>query len=409
MWSLAWKNVWRARSRSLLTAGAVAAVVAMMLLMFGLSGAMLNGMFENLTNTSGHLVVQVRNADKVREFDRSLVRGVPGLKATIEQALPQAEAEAVLEVPALLAGEVRSRGVVLMGLEPGGRLMQEYADKYRVSGQPLGGGDEWSIALGTALAKALQVQVGDPVYAFAPGTEGFGAAAFTVAAVLNLPESSVSARTAVLTLQAAQELAAPNAASRIVVFLPQLKTLEQKKLLEEARNKLAAVLPGSYEVLTWRQAQPAFAALLDMYGPILLVYALIFFVLAGLLVVNTVYLGLVERIREFGVIIALGADRWRIMRLVILESLLLVASGAVVGGVLGGVALWKLARGFSLPGSLAEQYAQLGLPVVMYASITPGQVVLVFVFAVLTAFVSALWPAWLAGKLEPVEAMRHVA
>uniref|UniRef100_UPI0025DB1CA3 ABC transporter permease n=1 Tax=Oceanithermus sp. TaxID=2268145 RepID=UPI0025DB1CA3 len=154
---------------------------------------------------------------------------------------------------------------------------------------------------------------------------------------------------------------------------------------------------------------PALAAILDLMTPMLLIYAALFFGLAGLLVVNTVYLSLVERIREFGIIIALGADRWKVMRMVTLESLVLVLSGALVGGVLGGALLYRGAQGFSLPGPLAQQYAEFGLPVVMYASVTPTQVVSVFVFAVLTAIASALWPAWLAGRLEPVEAIRHVA
>lgn len=409
MWTLAWKNVWRGRGRSLVTAGAVAAVVTMMLVMYGFSGATLNGMFENLTRTTGHLVVRVKGADEVREFDLSLIREVAKLKRRIAGALPAADVEAVLEVPALLAGEVRSRGVVLLGLEPGGHLEKELVKKYLTAGGPPGAEPLWSAALGAALARALKVEPGDTVYAFAPGTEGLGAAAFEVAGLLDLPESTMEARTAVLTLEAAQELAAPDAASRIVVFLPGLKTLEQAKRLEDARRALASVAPPGYEVLTWREAEPALAAILDMIRPMMLIYAVLFFVLAGLLVVNTVYLGLVERIREFGVIIALGADRWRIMRLVVLESLLLVSSGAIVGGALGGLAVWRLAQGFSLPGALAQQYAEFGLPVVMYASITPGQVVQVFAFAVLTAIASALWPAWLAGRLEPVEAMRHVA
>ncbi len=409
MWTLAWKNVWRGRGRSLVTAGAVAAVVALMLVMYGLSGAVQNGMFENLTRTTGHLLLRVKNAEEVREFDLSLIREVAALKRRIAGTLPTADVEAVLEVPALLAGETRSRGAVLLGLETSGRLTKELVEKYLIAGEPPVAESEWSAALGAALARALKVELGGTVYAFAPGTEGLGAAAFEVAGLLDLPESTVEARTAVLALEAAQELAAPDAASRIVVFLPGLKTLEQVQLLEDARRALASVVPPGYEVLTWREAEPALAAILDMMRPMMLIYALLFFVLAGLLVVNTVYLSLVERIREFGVIIALGADRWRVMQLVILESLWLVSSGALVGGIVGGLAVWRMARGFSLPGALAEQYAEFGLPVVMYASITPGQVAQVFAFAALTAVASALWPAWLAGKLEPVEAMRHVA
>ncbi len=408
MWSLAWKNVWRGRGRSLLTAGAVAAVVAMMLVMYGFSGAVLNGVFQNLTRTTGHLVVRVRNADEIREFDLSLIRDAASVKKRVREALPEADVEAVLEVPALLAGEKRSRGVVLLGLEPEGHLMREFAEKYLSAGRvPAAGGYE--AALGKALARALSASVGGTVYAFAPGTEGLGAAAFSVSGLLDLPESTMEARTAVLDLADAQELAAPDAATRIVVFLPGVRTLSAAERLQGYREALERALPDEYEVQTWREAEPALAAVLDMTRPMVTIYAVLFFVLAGLLVVNTVYLSLVERIREFGVIIALGADRWRVMRLVVLESLLLVASGAALGGIIGGLALWRLARGFSLPGTLAQQYAEFGLPAVMYASITPGQVLLVFAFAALTAIASALWPAWLAGRLEPVEAMRHVA
>ncbi len=409
MWSLAWKNVWRGRGRSLLTAGAVAAVVALMLVMYGFSGATLNGMFQNLTRTTGHLVVRVENADEIREFDMGLIQNAAALEQRLSRSLPAADVEAVLEVPALLAGEVRSRGVVLLGLEPGGHLMKEFAEKYLTQGVAPTADDAWEAALGAALARALKVELGDNVYAFAPGTEGLGAAAFVATGLLDLPESNMEARTAVLPLGEAQELAAPDAASRIVIFLPEINRLGQGEVLEQARKRLQPLIPEGYELLTWREAQPALAAVLDMIKPLMLIYAVLFFVLAGLLVVNTVYLSLVERIREFGVIIALGADRWRVMRLVVLESLVLVLSGAVVGGILGGLAVWRLSLGFSLPGSLAQQYAEFGLPEVMYASITTGQVVQVLVFAVLTAIASALWPAWLAGRLEPVEAMRHVA
>ena len=408
MWSLAWRNVWRGGGRSLVTAGAVAAVVTLMLLMYGFAGGATNGMFQNLTRPVGHLVVRVRGYDRIESFDQRLLFGLEDLKARVRRTLPDADVEAVLEVPALLAGASRSRGVVLMGLESDGHLMQEMVDRYLAEGQRPQPG-RWQVAPGRALARALRVNVGDEVYAFAPGTEGLGAAAFEVSGLLDLPQSSLEARTAMLELGDAQALAAPDAASRIVVFLPEVKTLAQERRINEAKAKLAAALPGDYEVLTWREAEPALAAVLDMMTPMLLIYALLFFGLAGLLVVNTVYLSLVERIREFGVIIALGADRWKVMRMVMLESLVLVLSGALVGGVVGGLLLLRAARGFSLPGPLAQQYAEFGLPVVMYASVTPAQVASVFAFAVLTAIASALWPAWLAGRLEPVEAIRHVA
>src|SRR5690606_15393041 len=131
------------------------------------------------------------------------------------------------------------------------------------------------------------------------------------------------------------------------------------------------------------------------------------FVLAGLLVVNTVYLSLAERIREFGVIIALGADRWRVMRMVISESLVLVLTGTAVGTALGLGLIARLAQGFRFPNALTYT-VEYGIPAVMYAGLTTGQLVITILFAVGTALAAALWPAWVAGRLQPVEAMRHV-
>ena len=62
-----------------------------------------------------------------------------------------------------------------------------------------------------------------------------------------------------------------------------------------------------------------------------------------------------------------------------------------------------------MPFSFAETYAQLCLPIVMYTSIAARQIRFTFGFAIATALLTSLWPAWVAGRLPPVEAMKHVA
>ena len=364
MWSLAWRNLWRHKSRNLLTAAAVAFVVMSTLVYFGLGEAMKNGMFQLLTETSGHLSVRVKDWREVREFDRSLIRDAGVLEARIRNAAPQAALRAVLEVPALLAGESRSRGVQLIGV----RGSTEHLEEHLVAGRLPEPGALEEIALGRALAEALKVGLGDPVYAFAPGTEGLGAAAYTVVGLLDFPESAVEGRVAYTSLEAAQELAAPGAVTRFELHLPGLTKLNQEPEVFRLQERLAAEL-----------------------------------------VVNTIYLGLVERIREFGVIIAVGANRWQVMRMVILESLALVGTGSLVGSLVGLGLVALMSRGFSFPGGIAEIYAEFGIPTVMYASITPTQVLATLMLAFITALFAAAWPAWVAGRLEPVEAMRFTA
>ncbi len=123
--------------------------------------------------------------------------------------------------------------------------------------------------------------------------------------------------------------------------------------------------------------------------------------------VNTIYLGVVERTREFGVVIALGARRGQIMRMVLTESLVLCGTGAAIGLTLGLATLARLARGFIYPG-VGEFWQELGLPAVLYAHIDPVEIGIMLAFTLGIAVLAALWPARVAGRLEPVEAMRFV-
>ena len=137
-------------------------------------------------------------------------------------------------------------------------------------------------------------------------------------------------------MEGAQELAAPGAATRFEIHLPGDQGAAFEEAIQGAKARLVAALGPDVSVESWREAAPDLAAILDLMDPVMMVFAFFIFVLAGLLVVNTIYLSLVERIREFGVIIAVGADRRRVMRMVFAESLVLVLTGSVTGLIVAG-------------------------------------------------------------------------
>lgn len=409
MWLLAWRNLWRQRTRSLVTAGAVALVVISTLLFFGLAEGMKNGMFQILTERSGHLAVTRAGADDAREFEALLIRNAAQVEEALREETGEGERAALLEVPALASSGNRSRGIQVVGIHQSEGLQRQFTEDYLSEGRLPSPDSFDEILLGETLARALRVEPGDLVYLFAPGTEGLGAAAYTLVGLLDFPESALEGRTAYISLVAAQELAAPGAATRFQIHLPDLHRIGDEGRIEQVRDRLAHRLGPDVEVETWREADPSLATLLDLIDPMMLIFNALGFVLAGLLVVNTIYLSLVERIREFGVIIAVGADRWQVMRMVITESLILVLTGTAVGAALGLGIIARLARGFSFPGALTETVVEYGMPAVMYAGLTTGQLVATVLFAVGTALAAALWPAWVAGRLQPVEAMRYVS
>lgn len=406
---LAWRNIWRHRTRSLGAAVAVGFVVWMSVLYFGLVGAMRDGMYVTLTDTVGHVQVHIREYRDVRDFRQSVITGAADVRVRIEQTLPGTEVAAALEVPALLSGEDRARGALLAGMEQPAAVREEFATKYLKTGRLPAPEDLDGIALGTALARTLQADVGDTVYAFAPGTDGTGASAYTVVGLVRFPEPSQDARGAILSLPAAQDLAAPGAVSRFELHLPRFRrTLDDSGLLP-LREQLQAALGERMIVETWRESYPALSDLERSLRPLIIVFLTIFFVLAGLLVVNTIYLSVIERTREFGVIIAMGARRGRVTRMVLAESLVLCATGAAAGLLLGLPLVARMARGFSYPFGWSEIVEAYGMPAVMYASIAPEEIAITLAFAIGVGLLAALWPARVAGRLAPVEAMRFVA
>lgn len=394
---LAWRNLLRAPGRNLTTGSVVALVVFLSLVFLSVYGGAFDAFFQATLDRTGHLVVRVEGYEKKEDLE-SLTFVPPAL------ALPDgAKAEGVLEGGGLLLAGERSRAVVFTGLTREGFARQKRLLKEGRLPEASG-----EAVLGEALAKALKVGLGDEVVAYAPGGLGLGVYALRVVGLLDLPETQLEARTAMLLLEDAQALLAPGRVSRLEIRLRGVGLYDLKPL-EELKARLAPALPGLV-VETWLEANPLYAALLPLYDTVMGVYVGIFFVLGGLILLNALYLSLVERVREFGLLAALGLTGRRLMGLVFWESFLLVGVAALLGLGAGLLVHVELADGFRLPlpAWILEQYKEFGLPEVLYGRLGVKEVLLTLGYAVGVALLAALWPGWLASRLEPVEAMRYV-
>jgi len=408
LFSLSWRNIWRQRGRSLITLGVVALAVFYTLLFRSFLGAFENSLYVSLTDAVGHLQVRVADYRDKRELRDQIIPDVANIRAQLEQSqLPPGTRSVVsLEVPALLSGENRSRGILLIGKEQPNSLQEQFSKKYvkegRLPSEPDG------IALGMGLANALKAKLDDTVYVYAPGTEGSGVAAYKVVGLVKLPDNASEVRTAFITLAAAQDLAAPGGATRIELHLPYTR-LGQDAALAKLQPGLAAKLGSKLTIENWRQANPSLAQILRIIGPLTFAFTLIFFGLAGLLVVNTIYLSLLERTREFGVIVALGAGPAKMTRMVLLESLLLCFAGAVAGAALGMLLVVGLSKGLPTEALYGAAARDFGMPEVLYVSLGSYDLLVTLLLALLTGLIAAWWPARVAARLEPVEAMRFTA
>lgn len=413
MWlttKLAWRNLKRNRRRSVLTLLAVLFPVMLLDLMWGMSGAMRRNIFENTTLLeTGH--IQIHEAGyKDLSSTLPLINDVrPILKAVAqEQALRWFTVR--LELPALAAHNNRSRGIMVQGIEPGKAQEISLIDEWVDTGRPLRPGDEKAAIAGASLLQRLDVAVGDSLILITSHPQsGTGVLVPTVVGQIEPPSRELSRFIVQVPLNDARALVKnPNAATSVVALLHGVSSTEDQALIEAAARRLQAALGDDYIVETWADLSPETVSMFNIIGPLYLGFSLIFFLLGGLVVLNTLYLSVLERTRELGLILALGSSRRRVLSWIEVESVLLAGVGSSLGSALGILIVWWGSFGFTLPGVYEDLVATLGLNPTLYTRMSAGEALLSAAIMFVIALCAAAYPGWRASRLEPVEAMRFV-
>ena len=402
--NMAWRNIWRHKRRTWLTATAMIFSNVLLVFMIALQFGSYDMMIDNtLRAFSGHLQVQ---ADGYQDNPRlrTSIAGIGALSDELRRALPQASVAGRAAAFALASSDQRSFGIQLVGVQPQSEPAVSTLPGLVSRGRYLSGANTPEIVIGSVMARNLKVGVGDEITLLGSGRDGsFAAGIVSVAGIFESGSADLDRSMAEVPLAYFQEtFSMGDHGNTIAIAVGGLDRVEDA--LRTARR----VVEGRHDlaVLDWDELHPGLRQAIQadlssgwfMYGVLI--------ILVAFSVLNTQLMSVLERTREFGVISALGIRPRRLAGLVMLETALMALIGLVIGLFLGWlVALYFNVHGFSYPGmsEIAERY---NLPGAMYPSITIGSMLLgpivVFGFCLL----AALYPALRLFRLRPVDAMR---
>lgn len=410
--SIAWRNLGRNRKRTFLAMGAIA--LGQFTLVF-VNGLMAGSFRQVLDTVTGPMVgdVQVHHPEWREERATDLyIDHIEEVQARIA-ALPGVRQVSTRIFSAVLAasGELREEPAdaemaaivgVDVAAEAGKGGLLESLDSGRLPGGR-------RVVLGRALANKLGVREGELVAVIGQDVDGFPVSElFEISGIVNSGVEIVKTMGIVMTREEAGELLAmPDQAHEIIVQGDDHETAED---LAAAVASLPA-LAGD-EVLTWREAMPEIARMLGMKWVMDVIFVGILFIAAAAGISNTAMMSTFERTHEFGMLLALGSRPQRIVRMVLLESVALGIAGVIIGSAIGaGLVVLTGHTGLNyaaFTGTNVEDVSMWGVSIsfVIYPVFELRHVLFGLVAVTLTSVVASSWPALLAARLEPVEAMR---
>ncbi len=399
---IAWRNLWRNKGRTLITAAAVFFGVLLSTLMSSMQEGSYSSLVQNVVQFySGYM--QIQNEDYWNEKTihntfkptDSLLMSVRSIKE-ITNVAPR------LESFALASSKEITRGTILFGIDPEMENEITGVGRWLSAGEYLTPGDD-GLLLASDLANYLNISVKDTLVLLGQGYHGVSAAGkYPVRGIIELPNPDLNRQMIYMDLRNCQKFfTADDLVTALVVMLDSPYDLPRASRL--LKNRISS----PYAVMTWDEMQPELVQMIEADRAGAVMMKGILYIIIGFGILGTISMMLSERLREIGVIVAIGMQRLRMGAIMFYETILIGFIG-VLAGFAASIPIISVMYNnpVKLTGDAAETMIEIGIEPYLYFSWIPGvfynQVITVFIITALIGLV----PLLRVGKLSVSRALR---
>ena len=400
---LAWRNLWRNHRRTIIMLAAVILGTWAMIFMTALMRGMVTDVVrEGIAALPGH--VQVHHPDY--RDDPSVANLIPLADAEISAKFASAGFAgwaSRVRVPAVITSEYDSRGITLLGIEPERERGLTFVDYDDVEGRFLASAEDKGVVIGRKLAKTLNTEVGKRIVLMSQDPDN--EIADRGYRVVGLFRSNVTA------FEEAFVFAGKSTTQDMLRIGDQVSELfavgDDYRDVEGVYESVSSLVDGSVDVRRWFEIDTYLGSMLKVMDGFLLVWIIVIFLALSFGLVNTLVMAVFERVREIGLMLALGMKPMFILGQIVIESLLLLALGLAIGTALAWAAVQPIKDGIDIS-IVGDGLDMWGMSSVLYPELILSDVVLANVVVLVLGFLASLSPAWRAAHYEPVEAITKV-
>lgn len=404
--TMAWASLMRRQTRSILVVVMICVSLWGLLLMQGIYDGMTEQMISNaIRSDSGQLSIFAPG-----------YRLDPGLDKLVgEDIEEQKKLETYFSRPGspvtswvqrirqsgLVATAHYSRNTEIIAIDLEQERKHGHLQEYLLQGSYDFGGEEKGAIIGFKLADKLQVSVGKKIILSAQAKDSeVTSVALRVTGIIKTNNMGLDEQVVFMALNKGRSfLGVPHGVSQIAVML---QTVQLPVALQQ---ELAAAFP--YEVLRWDEMYPALMQSRVMMQGFSLIISGIIFGIAGLGIFGVMLVSVLERMREFGIMLAIGTGFSQIRIIILTESLLMGLSGFVAGALCGGFSLlyFKI-YGLDLS-MLSDAFDEFGMDAITFAIIRVDYFVTAFAAVALATLLSAWFPLRLLKNARPIEVINE--
>jgi len=411
--ALALRNLFRNRRRTMLSMVVIGVGVVSLLLTLGfirysfdgLSDAIIRGGLAHLEVAPASVGDGTGNPIIDRAGSPPAFHGWQAVRDRIESRADVQATSAAVQLAGVLLNGDRSMAFMGAAVEPARQRSMGIAVKLRAGealpdDAPVAGDDR--VLLGVDLARALHVEVGDSIVAMVGTAAGtLNAVDLTVAGIFTTGLQELDARMAQMHLATAQRLMGTDDVTSLLVGLKDRAATET--VARAIREDVATITPA-LTVADWESRAPFYRQVRGLYIGIFVFLGTIIGLLVCLSASNTFQMSVLERVREFGTLLAMGTDRGQLARLVVLEAVWLGVIGGAIGSILAAIIAFTInSIGIQMPPPPAAVD-----PLTLLVLIKPTDFLYAIVFMVVLLAIATVPPILKILRLQVVEALSHV-
>ena len=406
---MAWRNLWRNRRRTLVTLSSIAFGTMLAILFTGIGDENWRQMINVAARLGGgHVTLQHSEYLELPTFSRT-VQGASRLRA---RALEDPEVERVtfrITGNIMVASPEQSQGAGFIAFDPAAEDVDTLSILDALhEGEMFETAGSRGVVIGIGLAKKLRVGLGRKVvYTLTDKKGEIVQEAARVIGILKTGAPSLDGGLCLLPLERVRKLLGYEADESLQVAL----FLRDQRAAQDVAGRLTALVSPAVAV-PWYQSQPELSGFIAMKVVGAYVMELIIMLLVAAGIFNTLFVSVMERVREFGIMLAIGFSPARLFRLVMFESLWLALIGLALGALVCAGPYWYMAEvGVDMSAALdvsSLEVAGVAMNPTIQAGIYLDHLVTIVLVALVATLLSGVYPAWSAGRIAPVESIRIV-